>query len=324
MPGAVLTILLFLSWLLFAGVARADGSYDASGPADAAVAIMVIHGGGWGNGAAYMRATEPTAARYAAEYRTFNIGYGDGAQSVSDVLDAHDRVRAAVGPDVPICVMGQSAGGHLALLLAEARDVACTISQGGPTDLTIPSTPVLQALEMQAFGYHAEKLAAASPRRHAHRLAAPVLLVHEANDPVVPLEQAQLMAQAAADARLVVLPDGPATFVHRQVDPGALQEYYAVERGFIAAAAAAWRAAREPVAPAPEPEIRLGPREPAGDPPSRRRARAPRPRHRHRGARRGRDGAHHRSGRDRQDGAPARGARHGRRRRAEGARRGRV
>jgi len=240
---------------LIPATASADPYLEAAGPTDAAVAVMVVHGGGWGSsGHGYFVATQRTIDRYAQEYRTFNVGYGAGAQSVTDVIAAHDQVRAIVGPLVPICVSGISAGGHLAMMLAEARDVACTISAGGPTDLTVPTNEGLHALALAAFGYGPGNLAAASPRLHTDAFSGPLLMVHATNDLVVPVQQSELMAQALPGAQLVTLPDGPMNFVHRQVDPTALAAFYPRERAFIASATAAWRAARTPPsAPAPAP-----------------------------------------------------------------------
>jgi acetyl esterase/lipase len=234
---------LVAAWAGLPEVAAADPYLEASGPPDAPVAVMVVHGGGWiYDEHGYFMATRPTAQRYAREYRTFNVGYAPGGRSVGDVIAAHDRVRAIVGPDEPICVSGESAGGHLAMMLAEARDVACTISAGGPSDLTVPTNQTLQAMATGAFGYAPDQLAAASPRLHTDTFSGRLLMVHAVRDPLVPAQQAELMARALPGSQLVELADGPANFVHRQVDPAALAGFYTQERAFIAQATAAWRA----------------------------------------------------------------------------------
>jgi hypothetical protein len=131
-----------------------------------------VHGGGWiYDEHGYFMATRPTAARYAREYRTFTVGYGPGGRSVGDVAAAYDRVRAIVGPDHPICVSGESAGGHLAMMLAQTRDVACTISAGGPSDLAVPTNQTLQMMATrsgaagQADGADAPRFAVGRARR---------------------------------------------------------------------------------------------------------------------------------------------------------------
>jgi dienelactone hydrolase len=48
------------------------------------------------------------------------------------VTGFYDRLRAQVGPRTPICAVGTSAGGQLALMLATRRDLACMISEDGP------------------------------------------------------------------------------------------------------------------------------------------------------------------------------------------------
>ena len=96
-----------------------------------------------------MTSLVPLAQRFnAGGWETFNIDYHPLARSRADVARAYDAVRARVGPNVPICAMGASAGGTLALLLSVDRpSLACVMSWAGPTDLASVTTaqqPVLR------------------------------------------------------------------------------------------------------------------------------------------------------------------------------------
>ncbi|MEP6664336.1 MAG: alpha/beta hydrolase, partial [Verrucomicrobiota bacterium] len=103
-----------------------------------AVALL-FHGGGWvsyGPGAA--ESLRITADRWRARgFQTVNVSYRPGGPSGSDALWFYDHIRSTYGVSMPIVTMGQSAGGHLALLVAAYRpgDVYAVISQAGPTDL---------------------------------------------------------------------------------------------------------------------------------------------------------------------------------------------
>lgn len=265
MPRSLLSafIACALAGLAAAPVAEAAASIDDVGGASNAPAVLMIHGGGWAvDGGAYERATRPEAQRIAAQgFHTFNAGYWGGASSISDALSDYDMLRAQVGAGTPICVVGQSAGGHLALMVAEQRDVACVISEAGATDLAA-TTGALKGLALGAFGYQPGALAAASPLTHAADLHAPALIAHSLNDPLVPVDQAQRMAAAVPGARLVLLDDGAANWVHRQVDPAQLDAYHAQAVDFMRASAAAWTAARAPKAagqPQPGPTAAAAP-----------------------------------------------------------------
>ncbi len=133
---------------------------------------------------------------------------GRGAQggcrrSVTDVTRFYDLIRARVGPNVPICLRGQSAGGHLALMVAaKRRDMACVISLASPTDLRairaqgrveaanggfaeLPRAAArVRNLAVPAFGRR--KLRVRSPAAPASRIGTRLLLATAVDDVVIP------------------------------------------------------------------------------------------------------------------------------------------
>lgn len=200
--------------------------------------IILLRGGGW-------RGPEPGVTRqlgYLADYyraqgyETLNADYRAGPAGFADVLRFYDRARRRVGEHEPICAVGESAGAHLALMLAVRRaSLDCVVSLAGPTDLThlggAPESRATRALAIDAFGR--DHLAAWSPALHADRIHARLLLVEAANDPLVAVSQGRRMVRAKPGARLIVLPPGTRGFVHSRVSLAAGLRAVAAENRFL-------------------------------------------------------------------------------------------
>jgi fermentation-respiration switch protein FrsA (DUF1100 family) len=157
-------------------------------------AVMVIHGGAWlWTGPNMVQAVAPRAQRFS------DAGY--------------DSLRRQLGKHTPICLWGGSVGGHLALMIAARRpDVACVMSESGPTDLAT-DTYLLPASNF-FFADHGG-LARWSPITYADKIRAPLLLVGATNDKLVPLSQARELARARPQhTRVVVLHAGTSPWVH--------------------------------------------------------------------------------------------------------------
>jgi acetyl esterase/lipase len=181
--------------------------------------LLLIHGGGWkGDDTPSYESMVAIAPMYERlGYETLTIDYRGGPLSVEDAESFYRLARERVGPRFPICALGPSAGGNIALLLAVRNpDLACVIDLAGPTDLVSlanqPGGTNGYALAVHAFGRAG--LAANSPALHASAIRAKVLLVYAENDPIVPLAQGREMAKALPGSRLIVLPPGPISFVH--------------------------------------------------------------------------------------------------------------
>jgi acetyl esterase/lipase len=186
--------------------------------------VMLIHGGGWTgiNPAAFQSEVAIAPIFNALGFETMAIEYRKGALGVHDVQAAYVAARKRFGRKLPICAVGPSAGGHLALMLAVREpSLACVISEAGPSDL--PALNSQQGgdgaykLATAAFGNDSSVLAANSPALHASAIKAKIMLVYASNDPVVPVAQGEEMKHADRSAQLIVLPPGTATFVHTGV-----------------------------------------------------------------------------------------------------------
>lgn len=184
--------------------------------------VILIHGGGW-------RGIDPEAFRQTLAvatlvqrlgYATLTVDYRQGAAGIADVNSFYREARRRVGPHLPICAYGSSAGGHIGLMLAvENPDLNCVIDLAGPTDL-----PALRrdghgsaAYDIALHAFGADTLARLSPALHAASINAKLLLVYAKDDPLVPVAQAREMARADPRAQLIVLPPGRAGFVHTGV-----------------------------------------------------------------------------------------------------------
>jgi dienelactone hydrolase len=178
-----------------------------------------------------------------------NIDYRACGASPGDVLSFYDLVRRQVGPDVPICLEGESAGAHLALMVAADRaDVACVIATGVPTNLRTIATEgkaeaasgtgpaklrkgsaYVQGLARAAFGRQA--LGDLSPVTWAGHIHARVLIGTAATDPMVPAAQAQDLASAILGARPDAYVDvdrleaGSVNWVHGPVSQAAVDDF---------------------------------------------------------------------------------------------------
>jgi len=200
--------------------------------------MVAIHGGGWtSTGSAAMVAEAPEAARYARDgWLVYSIDYRPGPYALPDTLAAYDRIRRS-HRRATICASGDSAGGHLALMLAaKRRGLACAISHAGPTDLLhFPAGVVHDRIRDDLAPY--VSLHSWSPDVRARRIRQPLLLAYAPGDSVVPYSQGVEMRAAAPHARLITLPPGPAPWVHTTVDRGRLAAEWRAERAFLSRSA---------------------------------------------------------------------------------------
>ncbi len=178
--------------------------------------VILLHGGGWQpNPIGYRQQVEYGKAIEAGGVATVAVGYGPGATGLRQIEDVYSRARRCF-PDAPICAVGDSAGGHLALMLATREsDLSCVIARAAPTDLTslvAQGANEGRQIALDAFGERG--LARFSPVRRASAIHARVLVIMAENDPLVPVAQGRELERALPGVELLVLPPGPEPFVH--------------------------------------------------------------------------------------------------------------
>jgi acetyl esterase/lipase len=237
-PAIVATLAL----LLVATPAQADEIIEPPNGKQPQGVMIVIHGGAWlltGDGA--VASARPQARRYAKlGWRVHNIDHEPGLESYGSVVKKYDELERTYRKSrLPICAYGISSGGHLALLLAQARaSLDCVIADAAPTDLVnynggTEEVPVKTIIDTYLKPYF--DLVAWSPAYSGARMRQPAILNYAENDPIVPVTQADALRATAntATTELNCLPAGTVAFVHSGVDHTHLGRARAEERKLL-------------------------------------------------------------------------------------------
>jgi hypothetical protein len=210
--------------------------------------VLVIHGGGWvfTGPAALQQESATVSWLVGLGWGVYNVDYRSGWLSVVDVVAAYDHLRHRY-PRAPMCALGQSAGGQLAMLLAASRpSLRCVISEAGPTDLKIiPASEPLHVLMEHVFH---RQLWEFSPVRLASDIHGTLLCAGSSFDRVVP-ETGQLAAIRRARPSTITMllageptPGGPSfahppNFVHASITPAARRRFNRAVRQVLTTAA---------------------------------------------------------------------------------------
>jgi acetyl esterase/lipase len=218
-----------------------DGPTGAHSGRPPKLVLIYVHGGGWsGFDPAFVNVYRRSGRGLRSiGYATATLDFSAGAAGIDDIQRAYRRIRRRAGAGTPVCALGDSSGGHAALLLA-AREpgLDCVVALGAPTDLTdlgdAAQPDTIRDAAERAFGR--DRLAQYSPLTHARSIRAKLMLVRVATDPLVGAEQARRLARAVPGTRVLVLPPGGAPFVHAAADEQAIRGYLAARKRFFAAA----------------------------------------------------------------------------------------
>lgn len=198
--------------------------------------MLIFAGGAWlASPPEQVAAVRHYEERYTAlGWLAINVGYRPGGeQSFADVTRAYDKARRD-HPGVPICAVGESSGGHLALMLAIARPLDCVEPIDAPVDLT---KGLPRSLEIETKAVFGKDLAKWSPALRAKEIHGHVLIVQAQDDRIVPAAQAKQLKSALPGADLVRLPPGKLDFIHlTKVSRAAYRAYLLREREWLASA----------------------------------------------------------------------------------------
>lgn len=147
-----------------------------------------------------------------------------GLEMQDDLTDAaHYAIDRGIADPERICIVGGSYGGYAALMgVTKTPELFhCAVSFAGVSDLPSLLEVSHQFLEYElgaerqlgSLWSDRERLKATSPVNHADKIRTPLLIVHGAEDRVVPVEQSRAMVEALQGAgfkrmRYVELSDG--------------------------------------------------------------------------------------------------------------------
>ncbi|MEA2218004.1 MAG: hypothetical protein QOJ35_630 [Solirubrobacteraceae bacterium] len=224
--------------------------------------MLLVHGGAWlGHSAPAQRLVmdDPGALLVARGWRVVSIDYDEGAAGLRDVLDAAGA-ELARNPDGPVCLYGESAGAHLALVAASRLPaIRCVVGIGAPTDLArfeaegdVSPDPDVRSAAARIERYFGTTPGALAPWNLvtlAPALRADVLLLHESDDPLVPAIDAIHFQAALPTTQVVELEAGDpadpsATFRHGTVSQTGRARYAAAIGAFADRALAVHEAER--------------------------------------------------------------------------------
>jgi acetyl esterase/lipase len=200
-----------------------DPAGDFEGEPPKAV-LMVVHGGGWeGTDRVQLERAAGLAVRsQELGYATMAVDYRAGAKGLIDLRRFYGEARGRAGTETPVCAIGESAGGHLSLLLAQREPgLDCVIANVAPTDLPAlaesgASNGALAArIAADAFG--SDALERFSPALHPDSTDADVFLLYSENDTLVAPEQGEAMQRALPQSTLMVL--GPGDQIYGHITP---------------------------------------------------------------------------------------------------------
>lgn len=244
---------------------RAPEQALVSTPSPVRGTMLMVHGGGWtGPAPMAQRAllAMPGETLTQRNWRIVSVDYHAGAAGLQDVIDA---AGAELGKPTGglLCIYGESAGAQLALVAASrVSGVDCVIAFAPPADFEEYQAEVgrsnnadrrIIANQMATvWGSTPEDRAPDDPVKVANAISGDVMLLRQADDPLIPIEQIDNFVAARPTSQRAELESAPGSdlsgfYLHGTFSENGRNRYRAAIGSFVDRAAkdyAAERAAR--------------------------------------------------------------------------------
>jgi hypothetical protein len=224
--------------------------------------IVMVHGGGWGGPAPTSQKAMLSVAGEtfrARGWRTVSVDYHAGAQGLDDVIDA-TRAELALPTGGLLCMYGESAGAQLALsVAAKLPGVDCVIGFAPPADFETYQTEARTSRNADrtiianqisgVWGQTSGERALNDPIKLAGSISSDVLLLREADDALIPIEQIDNFVAARPTTQRVELQSTPdfdlsQFYLHGTMTETGWSEYRAAIGSFVDRAAESYKAER--------------------------------------------------------------------------------
>jgi dienelactone hydrolase len=231
-------------------------------PAAVTGTMIMVHGGGWtGPGPRAQRGlmTMPGDTLTQRNWRVVSVDYHAGAAGLQDVVDAASAELAQPTGGL-LCIYGESSGAQLALVAASRLPgVDCVVAMGPPADFEAyqaevqrsndPDRRVVARQIASVWGSTPAERALADPTKIANAIAGDVLILREADDPLIPIEQVDNFVAARPTTQRVELEGAPGFdlgqfYLHGTMSDNGRNQYRAAIGSFVDRAAASYAAER--------------------------------------------------------------------------------
>jgi len=225
--------------------------------------MLMVHGGGWTGPAPMAQKalmTMPGETLTQRNWRTVSVDYKAGSAGLQDVIDAAGAELSKPTGGL-LCIYGESAGAQLALVAASrVTGVDCVIAFAPPADFEEYQAEVGRSDDgdrriiagqiASVWGSTPEDRSPGDPVKVARAIAGDVLLLRQADDPLIPIEQIDNFVAARPTSQRAELESAPGSdlsgfYLHGTFSDNGRNQYRAQIGSFVDREAAAYAAERE-------------------------------------------------------------------------------